>query len=279
MLMKTFLKIPLFCIYVLLAGACTKGTGVADKGNQKDNELSSSTKNVLIMEFVSFDCVYCPNVTNLLEEASKKYPGRIDVISVHGRLEQDDPMEFKGYKKFQNYFYGITGYPAVIIDQDDAVVSVGTFDASQKSFLDRLNAPAKVDIAVGSTVIADNAVRLEVKVTNKDKNNLGYSLAVAVLENNISYKQANQVNGSLQWIEDYQHTHVLRAFLSENYFGDPIGALAEKGSYSKTFTYTVPVGYKKDNLSFVVYVIENKGFEKSFAINSRSVKIGKSIGF
>ena len=263
---------------VLAMNACTKGSGVGTPGDPDGTDTSTFTKNVLIMEFVSFDCVYCPKVSDILKEASEvKYPGRIDVISVHGRLNEADPMEFSHYKQFQNYFYGVTGYPGVIIDQRDDLVSVGEFDATSASFLGRVNAQAKIGIALSAALVNENTVKVDVQVSNKGEASADHRLAVAVLENNIPYKQADQVDGTLKWIEDYRHFHVLRDFLSGNYFGDPISTLAANAIYSKTFSYNIPADYRKENLSFVAYVVEAKGFSPRVAVNSRSVDIGKSI--
>ncbi|HRO46678.1 Omp28-related outer membrane protein [Agriterribacter sp.] len=278
--MKHIVKIFSFCVFALAINACTKGSGPDGDNNQGGSDTSSFTKNVLIMEFVSFDCVYCPKVSDLIAAASEtKYPGRIDLISVHGRLDENDPMEFSGYKQFQNYFYGVTGYPGVIIDQRDDLVTVGEFDATSGSFIERAKATAKIGIALGTAVTGDNTVRVEVQVANRGEASADYRLAVAVLENDIPYRQADLVDGSLKWIEDYRHFHVLRAYLTGNYFGDELGTIAKNGVYAKTFTYTIPSGYVKENLSFVAYVIEAKGFAPRVSVNSRSVHIGKSVDF
>ncbi len=277
--MKTILEVPILILILLLAAACTSGSGNAEDPGIEPSD-SSFVKNVMIMEFVSFDCVYCPNVTNILNELSKKtFPGRIDIISVHGRLEENDPMEFSRYRQLQNYFYGVTGYPSVIVDQRDDLVSVGTFDPSGSAFTERIGAPAQVGIALSSAMQNDSTVLVEVRVANQGKSSDDYRLAVAVLENNIPYKQADQVNGTLQWIDDYKHFHVLRAFLSENYFGDPTGTLAKGSVYTKKIIYKIPPEYRKENLSFVAYVIEATGFAGRISLNSRSADIGKSVDF
>ncbi len=279
LLVEAIIKIQFLSFILLLVAACAGGSG-STEGIGIEPSDSSFVKNVLIMEFVSFDCVYCPNVTNLLNELSgKTFPGRIDVISVHGRLEENDPMEFSRYRQLQNYFYGVTGYPSVIIDQRDDLVSVGTFDPAGSALSTRINATAQVGIALGSTIQNDSTVVVEVRVANKGKSSDDYRLAVVVLENNIPYKQADLVNGTLQWIDDYRHFHVLRAFLSENYFGDPTGTLAKDSVYTKKFTYKIPPGYRKENLSFVAYVIEARGFSGRVSLNSRSAGIGKSVDF
>jgi len=278
--MKKISMLHLLVALAFMISACAKGGGTIENPDPEDPDPSPFTKNVLIMEFVSFDCVYCPAVSNVLRELSEEiHPKRIDIVSVHGRLEEDDPMEFKGYQPFQNYFYGVTGYPAVIVDQRDDFVSVGTFDASGDAFSRRINAAAPIGIALSSTVTDANTVHVEVRVVNKGKSSPDYRLAVAVLENDIAYRQADLVNGSKQWIDDYRHQHVLRAFLSENYFGDPMGTLAENDSYSKTFAYTIPAAYQTDNLSFVAYVVEAKGFSSRVSVNSRTVAIGQAVDF
>ena len=277
--MKSIVRIIFAFVMTFAVAACSKGSG-EDDGNHSGNADTLFTKNVLVMEFVSFDCVYCPHVSDLLKEAADtKYPGRIDLISVHGRLNDVDPLEFSSYKQFQNYFYGVTGYPAVIIDQRDDLVSVGTFDAGGSAFQERINAKSVIGIALHSTITGENTVNVEVKISNKGAESADYRLAVAVLENDIPYKQANQVDGVLQWIDDYHHGHVLRAYLSSNYFGDAIGTLAKNGLYSKTFTYNIPGGYKKEKLSFVAYVLEAKGFSPRAAVNSRSANIGEGVDF
>ncbi|MFT3750437.1 MAG: Omp28-related outer membrane protein [Agriterribacter sp.] len=278
--MKQILKILSVTAFSLIINACTKGSGESNINNPGETDTSSFTKNVLIMEFVSFDCVYCPKVSDILKETAEiKYPGRIDLINVHGRLDETDPMEFSNYKQLQNYFYGVTGYPGVIIDQRDDLVSVGEFDATSGSFIERVNTKAKIGIALGTAITDNNTIKVDVQVSNKGETSSNYQLVVAVLENNVPYKQANLVDGAKQWIDDYSHFHVLRDMLSTNYFGDTIGTIANKAVYSKTFFYNVPADYKKENLSFVAYIVEAKGFSHRVSVNSRSVDVGKSIDF
>lgn len=273
-------RIFFICVIVLSNNACSKGSGAGDGDDPGGTENTTFTKNILIMEFVSFDCVYCPKVSDIIEETSTtKYPGRIDLISIHGRLDEVDPMEFSSYKQFQNYFYGVTGYPGVIIDQRDDLVSVGEFDPTTSGFVDRANTKSKIGIALSTSLTNDNTVKVDVQVSNKGEASSDYRLAVAVLENDIPYKQADQVDGALKWIDNYRHFHVLRDYLSSNYFGDELGALPNNGNYTKTFTYNIPSNYKKENLSFVAYVVEAKGFSHRVSVNSRSVDIGKSIDF
>lgn len=278
--MKYILKILSVVVFSVAIHACSKGSGEADTNNPDGSDNSTFTKNILIMEFVSFDCKYCPKVADAIKETSTvKYPGRVDLISVHGKLEEADPMEFSSYKQLQNYFYGVTGYPGVIIDQRDDLVSVGEFDPTGSGFLEREKAQTNIGIALSTLVVNNNAVKVDVQVSNKGAGSSDYRLAVAVLENDIPYKQADQVDGALKWIEDYKHHHVLRAFLSNDYFGDTLGVLAKDDVYSKTLTYNIPANYKKENLSFVAYVVEAKGFSHRVSVNSRSVNIGKSVDF
>lgn len=273
--MKIFFKLTLL-LYPLLQTACTKGSGPEDDNQGRTEEVF--TKSVLLLEFVSFDCVYCPAVTNTMNEAAEQYPGRIDVISVHGHLNEDDPMEFEGYRQFQNYFYGVTGYPAVIIDQHDDLVSVGSFDMADPDFLGRLNTKSEIGIAL-NTKIKDRTVTIETILQNKGVANDDYRLVVAVLENGIKYKQADWVNNARTWIEDYTHHHVLRDILTDNYFGDPVTNFRSGNEYRKTFSYIIPEAYKKENISLVAYVVEARGFAERVSVNSRSVSIGKSIDF
>lgn len=273
--MKKIINIFLIShVFVALMGCAKAGKEIEDS----EEESTTYEKHVLVMEFVSYDCIYCPKVSTALQVASEEtFPGRIDLISVHGKLEQEDPMEFKGYKAFQNYFYGITGYPAVILDQRDDLVSVGSFDASNPDLDDRMETKAPLGIAVQSQFANENKLKVTVTVKNGSEANENYRLAVAILENELHFPQADVKDGASYWITDYTHQHVLREFLSENYFGDPIGSLGKNEEYSKSFTYTIPSIYQGENLSIVAYVIEATGFSGRAAVNSRSITAGKNI--
>lgn len=280
--MNNVFKLLFLVGFMLTMNACTKGGEVLyDDNDAEFGDIVQFTKNVLVMEFVSFDCNSCPNVAKLIEEASQNaYPDRIDLISVHGRLSEDDPMEFPNYRILQESFYGVDGYPASVIDQVEDIVYVGTFDVAANSFLQRINATSQVGIALSSTVLNDNTINLEIQVGNRGDAVTDYYLAVVVLENGIIYKQADKnSNGETIWIDNYEHNHVLREFLSENYFGDAIGSLDRNEVYSKTYNYTVPTAYKKENLSFAAYVLQRNWLSGRVSLNSRSVEAGKSIGF
>jgi thiol-disulfide isomerase/thioredoxin len=287
-----FFKLFFVAVWVFTIYACSKGGSVIDDtggGNGDDNlpqysdsavfeDIVQFRKNVLVMEFVSFDCGYCPNVSKLIASASAMYPGRIDLVGVHGHLSQNDPMVFDRYRTLQETFDKIDGYPASVIDQIEASVTVGDFNIYSRYFSERITAVPEVGIALNSATVNDSVVSVEVQVGNKGADADDYLLAVTVLENKIIYRQAD-VNHPSRWIENYEHNHVLRAFLSDNIFGDAIGKLKQNSVYSKTFTYTVPDGYEKDNLSFTAYVILFQNPSNIVAQNSRSAKIGESTGF
>lgn len=283
-------KVLFFISLIFTVNSCTQGGSVIDPPDTGETatQFSESAafediiqfrKNVLVLEFVSFDCVYCPIVAKQIEAAKETYPGRIDLIRVHGRLYEKDPMVFPGYERLEGAFIGINGYPACVTDLTNASVTVGKFDVSDKSFTDRLHASVDVGIALNATIVNDNTVSLKVEVGNKGTTVDDYYLAVAVLENRIIGKQADIVNNETYWIENYEHSRVLRAFLSENYFGDAIGVLQQNSIYSKTFSYVVPEEYKKENLSFITFVVRTKTSQGRVSLNSRSVGIGKSAGF
>ncbi len=233
---------------------------------------SGFKKNVLVMKFTAVGCTYCPLATHAIARAEQEVPGRICPVSVYGTLgNMKDFMIDEYIGSFQKQFKFGTNYPTVIIDHADKWnYNEGI---AGMAFAKALNAPGKVGIAL-STGWNGNDLTVEVKVKGSETVEYATNLVVAVLESNLYALQTGALTE-----EDHYHHHVVRHYLTDLYGAEQKigkGTLTASSDYVKTFTYTVPAEFKKENLEVVAYVL--KSSDKS-ALNCQKVAAGKGIDY
>ena len=229
-------------------------------------------KNVLVMKFTAVGCYYCPLATHAVSQAEKDAPGRVCPVSIYGTLgSMKDFMVDEYIASFQKQFGFGSNYPTVVIDHADRwTYSEGI---AGMAFAKALNAAGKVGIALAAELDGDD-LKVEVKVKGCEVIDYTTNLVVAVLENDLYAKQTGMITEEDNW-----HHHVVRHYLTDLYGSEyriEKGTLNASEDYVRTFTYTVPSEYKKENLEVVAYLLKNT--DKS-AVNCRKVSVGKKADY
>ena len=97
-----------------------------------------------------------------------------------------------------------------------------------------------------------------------------------IIEDDLEYDQQNYTsyyNGAAV-LRGFKHHNVLRASLT-NILGDqlPNDEVGHGKDYEKTFNYSIPAQYNKDNIKVVVFVTEGSS---KVVLNSRVAEIGET---
>ncbi len=229
-------------------------------------------KNALVMKFTAIGCHFCPLATHAISKAEEDAPGRVCSVSIYGTLgTMKDFMVDEYIESFQKQFRFGTNYPTVVIDHADKWnYNEGI---AGMAFAKALNAAGKVGIALDTELDGDN-LKVEVKVKGSEEINYATNLVVAVLENDLYAVQTGAETEADNW-----HHHVVRHYLTDLYGSEyriEKGTLNATEDYVKTFTYTVPSDFKKENLEVVAYLL--KSTDKS-AVNCRKVSVGKKADY
>lgn len=225
-------------------------------------------KAVVIEEGTGTWCKWCPGGAVNIENMSKKYPETFIGIAIHN----GDPMKFNSY----NQSSGFRGYPSYHLDRAVKNVNIQGEWSMEGPYKKRasLKAPAELS-ATGS--VTDSKATINAKATFVTKfARANYKLGVVVVENGVKgtsggYAQKNAYaggrNGKMGGYEKLPSTvpaskmtydHVARALLGgySGQSGSVIDVINVGDTAEYTFTYDIPSAYKKDNLHFIVLLLD-----------------------
>ena len=235
-------------------------------------------RKVVIEDYTGTWCVWCPRVTAAIEWVHE-LTDQISVVAIHeaGTGEYSDPMHFPQVENLKDEF-GVDGLPAAQINRTTPWVLPTIPNESHIEVVTSL-AGAVTNLAIGvNSQLTGNDLIVEVNVAYEEGSGQNDKLVVYVVENGIIYLQKNaydSIDQSIYFgmgdpIPNFEHNEVLRASLSD-VFGDAIPATGALEEYTRTYNYTVPNDYNKDNLSLVVMVVD----ENNTAKNSQFAEINQ----
>lgn len=245
--------------------------GAAD-ADESDNSGSVSTScfdasgfahNVLIENFTTGQCQYCPAGHERLEEAVAPVIDNVVWVAHHTGYGSD-PMTLPQSEEIAG-LYGTnqTWAPAMAIDRNGqyasgaenggVVGSVGASGEITSMIMQDLNTPAKVTLEWDG--LSYNADTREVTVTVKGMLLESFSdelhMNLWVVEDGIA---GTQVDASAGGTVNYTHNHVLRTLVTptwgENIF-DNTNAYA---NFSKSYTFTLANNINADNAHLVAFI-------------------------
>ena len=267
--------------------AITKVDGVAPTGNTANDvyesdinlyETALQRQKQLIEQFTAVTCTWCPTGSRFLKHLQDK---RQDLawIALHGPMGTDDPFQTKQSIAIMNAL-GASGYPTAafnrsFIDGELTMVmsipeknyaqAVASFNKIFTQTDEDLPAFVNLDVAakVDRTANEQNdQLIVDVKGTGvKNAANFlkDYAIYVYVTEDGLVSPQIDKG----QKIKNYVHNNTFRQCLT-NIYGDNINW--NNDNFDQQFTYTIPAGYKAENMHVVAFVapkLGNKATPKS----------------
>lgn len=242
-----------------------------------DPSKTSFRKRVLLTQFTSTGCTFCPIVVGLLRELSQDagYSDRFVLAASHadmnGYQNGDDPASYSGVSSFMGAF-DILGYPTLTADLGDML---DAYDISKlKALVDGYygDGTAAAGISVASAVNGNTVVvRAAVKAGEAGT----YRIGAWLLEDGIYGKQTSAPDESYN-----THNNCIRALdAGTSYMGHPVGKLASGGVADHIFTFkNNDSEWNLDKCKVLVYVTSSTG-NIQIVNNALTVPVGKSAGY
>ena len=236
----------------------------------------SFKKRVLLTQFTSTGCTYCPTATKVLRDlaADPQYQDKFVLGASHADMPNyqngDDPAEFSGATSFMRAF-GVGGFPTLIMELDE---QANVFNAVQvKSLLDEYygDGTSVAGISVNSELNGNVVVlRAAVKVGKGGK----YRIGAWLLESGIYGKQTSAPD------ESYNiHDNCIRLIDAEShYMGHDLGMIASGSSAERVFTLKIDSGWKTENCKVLLYVTSASGVNQVIN-NAVIVPIGEAVAY
>lgn len=171
----------------------------------------------LLFDFTATWCVNCPRMAVAIEEAAAQRTGKVFPVSIHFR----DEMAFAAGEAVASRF-GIASYPSLIVNLDPSSLTTATAKDLILARMDATAAGRKAACTIAGTV-AEGEIGVDITAAEAGT----YRLAALLLEDGIV---APQTGGT----DTYVHNDVLRAILSADIDGDPLGSLTAGETVRRT---------------------------------------------
>lgn len=236
------------------------------------NHTSRFDRHICIMDFTGAWCSFCPEGYRTLEGLiSNPYAGWRDIVTImalHDGTGGKDPMALSVTNDIHGAF-GLGSFPAFVTDLRNG----GLLTESQEKIRESLNTsvdeyPAQCDVKVASSLSGDE---LTVDVTLFAEIAGDYRVSVWLVENNVIGPQNDGANTYADW----SHKHVARTLLSAHWRGDSLGSLAVEAEGSKSYTYTLPAEWKREDMTIVALAITPDGYVNNVA----ECELGQSVDY
>ena len=216
-------------------------------------------RTALLEDFTGIHCQYCPEGHTVAAAIETANPEEVVLVGVHAGVYATPGV---GEPDFQTTWgteidahFTITGYPAGVINRhlfngaDD--LGRGAWEGAVNEVL-AMTSPANL----GMQSSFDNGTRLltvnvDVYYTANSPGGNDY-ISVLLKESDIIGPQIS-TGGN---IPNYQHNHVLRAYLTPGTWGDEVTTTTAGTLVQRTYTYTVPTDFEITNCEVVAFVSE-----------------------
>lgn len=247
------------CIYIALCALLAACDNMERSERLIYEKPAPARRAVLLEDFTGQRCVNCPKATEVIELLEQEYGDSVLIaVGIHG-----GPLGFMGnattvglatdvgteYYEHWNLEY----QPVGLVDRGQPV-SYPEWAAAVKQELDK---PAPLTLSVEAGINGEGAVSISVRATGTDGITTG-KLQVWLLEDGITALQL-MPDGSVN--RDYVHHHVLRTPVNGTW-GEDI-TIREGEETTRTFSQAISSDWKKENLSVVAFVWNDKGVQQA----------------
>lgn len=263
---------------------------------------SAYTQKVLVEDYTGTWCGYCPRMFTILEHMTD-YSERVIPIAIHCPGSPTDPWAYEYALEMTNPAnYNATGQPKGKINR---IFDVNQFtqqypcpSSNPEIYtpqLDQyLNMTAPLGLAINST-LNGNSLTISVKVGFATDAVPDARLVVTLLEDGLSYNQANYLAGTsfpdcvynsgsynVNPIPNFPQEHVLLKAYTDIY-GDiiPQSEISNGAVYTKDFNVSLPSNVtNSQNLSIVAFVLGNGDqISNREVINVQKAHVGVNQNF
>lgn len=227
--MKNLIYIPLLLVIALFSNCEEEGPFIIltppeapllDTSYISMNMVMAAPRNVLIEEFSGVRCANCPDGNAKIEELLMDYPGRVIPISAHSDFlaapySGDQDLRNEDANDLVDLIGGLSSKPSAAINRKlfdgEANIAIKNPDTWEQFVWDEMAINTPVNITMELIEKNDTARTIQFRIK------LAYSamasdhnLGIALIENKII---ADQQDGIVH-VEDYEHQHVLRKYVS-----------------------------------------------------------------
>ena len=237
-------------------------------------EIGGDTlESVILFEFTGWACVFCPNGHDMIHTIEANYPDRVHAIAIHAGSFADPGNEGPDFRCQESddlleRFDNSDKFPGGAINSMN-LVDVKTPDAWSSdvaaAFEESKNNPQAYITFSNSNTASIVSADITVEFTQALTGN--YNLSVFVVENGV---EAPQKHFSEGLIEEYVHSHILRASMNNGIIGDFVATNPTIGiEFEKSYTLNIDTEWVADSLHVIPFIYNT---ETNMVIPSKIIK-------
>ena len=227
-----------------------------------------ANRNVILEEFTGRTCTWCPSGHVIANQIAANHPGRFWSVNIHSN----------GYFSATSYpnlntdkgnliraGFNATSFPSGVVNRTTAgAIGRGEWTGQANTQFNQLAECNVAGFVALNPATRVASITVEVYYTGNSAVDENY-LTVAMLQDSILGSQTGMSDNPAQVIgNQYCHMHILRDFINESLWGDPISPTTQGTLITRTYTYQVPemigspngVEVDLDNIHFVAWVSE-----------------------
>lgn len=225
-----------------------------------DNIPPAEQKVVLMEEFTGVRCTNCPLGHAKVAELYAAHGERFIAIGVHSNFlgmpyEGNEDFRTESANSLNNAMGPVNGKPSAFVDrkiftgnQTRDIINPDLWTGFVAQQL-ASSTPLNIDLEIVDLNENERLVRYKTTLTYTEEA-LAHNLGFVITENNLV---AAQLNAGVV-IQDYNHQHVLRSFLT-SVIGTPLIVELEMGRVIiKEFEFEVPLEWNIDNLELIAFI-------------------------
>lgn len=214
---------------------------------------------VLLEDYTGVRCVNCPNAAAEIKTLQAAYGSNLVVVGMYPQNPQsltqpygsDQDLRTDAAQTYATY-YKIEQFPQGMVNRKEVLAFANWGGAIQNVFDD--TATDYVNLTASAQLSGSN-IRVNINGNfKKDYPGNGSIKVIAmIVEDNINVRQ--QTASGID--KDYIHSHVLRAVISNDVWGDEVLAEhpAQGDSFTQEYTASLNEVWKTENLALVVAVV------------------------
>ena len=277
--MKIFKILSLTLVIAFAFSACDK----VEAPYQTGFDCESGNQNVLIEDYTGHTCVNCPGAAVTAHDIKANCEERVIIIAVHAGYFAE-PLEGTEFDNdfrtptgdVWNDYFGIISNPNGLVNRvnndGNYILSPGQWAAEATKLLAQ-NSPVNISIKNNFNT-STNKLSTTIDANFIDAVDGNYNLIVCLTENNIIKPQKNNNSsiGSVPEILEYEHMHVLRKVLTQQWGNELLnGSIGANEKISKTLELSFDgTDWLAENCNLVAF-ITNTSDKSVLQVNEKAV--------
>lgn len=225
-------------------------------------------RRILIQQFTSTGCVWCPQMTYILRNLVKDpdYADKVRIVAVHGNMQSQDPAEFSEVNDMMGGF-GLDYFPALMLNMELEKALTNSLADELPRLVDYYAGGESVTGICASSHLDGNT--LVVKLGVKAASDTEVRAGCWVLEDGIYGKQSSAPDNTYNY-----HDNCLRladsrvSTSSKSFIGKSIGRVAEKDVVEFVFMITLDESWNKDNCHLLLFTSVPKSGSTNYCIDN-----------